>query len=260
MKTFRLIGMALLAIVMCANFTACSSDDDEITKDDDGVITNEKKLVEIKEAYEDGTNVMTLSYDSKGKLISIVEKDSYSSESDIINITWGENTVRESSKGESITYSLNDGLVRSGSESDGRDYSFAYNSSKQLTTYQYSDKYDSNTRTLTWENGKVTKITYNKDISEIAYSNQTCKGYFPLMVLMVEDDFKVILAHPELIGMRYTHLPNQITYKDGYEEYKEEYTYKLNKDGYVESCTIKETKTRNGNTDTYTTTYTFKWE
>lgn len=29
MRTFRLIGMALIAIVMCMNFTACSSDDDE---------------------------------------------------------------------------------------------------------------------------------------------------------------------------------------------------------------------------------------
>ena len=34
MKTFKLIGMALLAILMCANFTACSDDDnpkEEIT-------------------------------------------------------------------------------------------------------------------------------------------------------------------------------------------------------------------------------------
>ena len=29
MKTFRLIGMALFAIMMCVNFTACSIDDDE---------------------------------------------------------------------------------------------------------------------------------------------------------------------------------------------------------------------------------------
>ena len=29
MKTFRLIGMALLAVVMCVNFVSCSSDDDE---------------------------------------------------------------------------------------------------------------------------------------------------------------------------------------------------------------------------------------
>ena len=29
MKTFRLIGMALLAVVMCVNFTSCSNDDEE---------------------------------------------------------------------------------------------------------------------------------------------------------------------------------------------------------------------------------------
>ncbi len=29
MKTFRLIGMALITIVMSVNFTSCSSDDDE---------------------------------------------------------------------------------------------------------------------------------------------------------------------------------------------------------------------------------------
>lgn len=248
--------MALIAILISVNFTACSSDDD--IKDDDGVITNQKKLVEMKETYKDGTNTMTFSYDSKGKLISIVEKDYDSSKSDIINITWGENTVKESSDGESIIYSLNDGLVRTGLESDGRNYSFAYNSSKQLTTYQYSDDRYSNTRTLTWENGKVTKIAYNKDISEIAYSNQTCKGYFPIMALMVEDDFKLMIAHPELLGMRSTLLPSQTTYKEGNLEEKEEYTYKLDKDGYVESCTI--ISKRNGSTDTYTTNYTFKWE
>ena len=29
MKTFKFIGMALLAIVMCVNFTSCSDDDDK---------------------------------------------------------------------------------------------------------------------------------------------------------------------------------------------------------------------------------------
>lgn len=294
MKTLRLLGMALIATVMCVNFAACSSDDDEIIKDDDGVITNEKKLVEMKEVYEkDGTNVKAFSYDSKGKLISIVEKDS-ENDSYITHITWGENTVKESENGNSVTYSLTDGLVRSGSESDGRDYSFAYNSSKQLTTYQYGDKHESSTRTLTWDNGKVTKMDYDgEEISTITYSNQTCKGYFPLMVLMVEDDFKLLLAHPELIGMRVTQLPSQSyskevqksehydeffkeTYKfENIYEYTTKFTYKLNSDGYVESVTMEETDTqtnkysfqdRNGDgvisdderniTDTHTDTYT----
>lgn len=265
MKAFRLIGMALLAIVMSANFTACSSDDDEITKDDNGVITNQKKMVEMKMTTNSETVTSELSYDTKGRLVSITHTEKYGSNTDrdITNITWGENSVKESSDGESISYSLTDGLIRTGSDTDDRDYSFAYNSSKQLTTYQYGRKNDLNTRTLTWDNGKITKIVYSDNhdddlTSEITYGNQTCKGYFPLVALMVEDDFKLMIAHPELIGMRYTQLPSQINSKDGNVEYKEEYTYKLDKNEYVESCTIKETKT--GSIDIYTTNYTFKWE
>lgn len=264
MKTLRLLGMALIAILVSVNFASCSSDDDEEpTKNDDGIITNQKRLVELTETNGHDTNTWSFSYDSKGRLISIVEKDYDSSNSDITNITWGENTVKESSNGESITYSLTDGLVRSGSESNGRDYSFAYNSSKQLITYQYSDEYDSNTRTLTWENGKVTKMDYDKESSEIiTYGNETCKGYFPLMVLSVEDDFKVMIAHPELVGMRATQLPKQSTYKEGNYEETATFTYKLDKDGYLESCTVNniEKNGSGGITDTYTTTYTFKWE
>lgn len=265
MKTFRLLGMAIIAILVSANFTACSKDDDEIIKDDDGVITNEKKLVEMKMTDNSEITTWDFSYGSKGKLASITCTEKYKNETniDITNITWGENTVIESSDGKSITYSINDGLIRSGSESGGRNYSFAYNSSKQLTTYQYSDEHYSSTRTLTWENGKVTKMDYDgEEISTITYSNQTCKGYFPLMASMVEDDFKVMLAHPELIGMRTTQLPSQINSKGNNWEDKEEYTYKLDKDGYVESCTMIYTEKRLDNNETYTSTdiFTFKWE
>ena len=41
MKTFRLIGMALLAIVMCVTFTCCSDDEEAPRKNDDGGITNQ---------------------------------------------------------------------------------------------------------------------------------------------------------------------------------------------------------------------------
>lgn len=47
MKTFRFIGMALLAVVMSVNLTSCS-DDDEPSKNDDGIITNQKQLMQIK--------------------------------------------------------------------------------------------------------------------------------------------------------------------------------------------------------------------
>ena len=48
MKTFRLIGMALLIVVMCVNFASCSDDEEEPSKNDDGVITNQKLLVELR--------------------------------------------------------------------------------------------------------------------------------------------------------------------------------------------------------------------
>lgn len=76
------------------------------------------------------------------------------------------------------------------------------------------------------------------------------------MVTLIEDDFKTMLAHPELVGMRTTLLPSQIHYKNSYSEYQEEYTYQFDKDGYVESCTIKTTE----ETGIDMTNYTFKWE
>ena len=49
MKTFKLIGMALLAIVMSVNFTACSSDDDEPKEDTKTPITGVWKIIDSSE-------------------------------------------------------------------------------------------------------------------------------------------------------------------------------------------------------------------
>lgn len=270
--------MALIAILIGVNFIACSDDEEADTpiKNDDGIVTNQKRLMQIKMVDDYETITWDFTYDSKGRLISINHAERYDGKTDIdiTNITWGENIIKEVyDNGDYFTYSLNDGLVRSCSEPKDRDYSFAYNSSKQLTTYQANNRYESSTKTLnlTWDNGKITKMDYNnEEVTEITYGNQTCKGYFPLMVLMVEDDFQLLLAHPELIGMRTTQLPIQTYSKDGYYETTSKLTYKLDKDGYLESCTENSTETYTADdptpatyvntTYTYTTNYTFKWE
>ena len=82
MRTFRLIGMALLAV--CVSFASCS-DDDEPSKNDDGVITNQKLLVELRMTDEDGVSIMEYSYDSKGKLLSANYR-----ESDVILLLGGQ--------------------------------------------------------------------------------------------------------------------------------------------------------------------------
>lgn len=83
MRTFRLIGMALLAV--CVSFASCS-DDDEPSKNDDGVITNQKLLVELRMTDEDGVSIMEYSYDSKGKLLSANYRESDYG----YTITWGQ--------------------------------------------------------------------------------------------------------------------------------------------------------------------------
>lgn len=69
MKTFRFIGMALLAVVMSVNLTSCS-DDDEPSKNDDGIITNQKQLMQIKMVEDDEIITWDFTYDSKDRLTS----------------------------------------------------------------------------------------------------------------------------------------------------------------------------------------------
>ncbi|KAA5427455.1 hypothetical protein F2Y83_23970, partial [Bacteroides cellulosilyticus] len=104
MKTFRLIGMALLAVVMSMNFTSCS-DDDEPSKNDDGVITNQKQLVELRMTYEDEVSITEYSYDSNGKLVSATNTEQYdgSTHTSTYTVTWGANKIIESRNGEAIT-------------------------------------------------------------------------------------------------------------------------------------------------------------
>lgn len=99
MKTFRLIGMALLAVVMSANFTSCSSDDEE--KKDLGLIgtwegrftypggdyqiltltfTADGKYTKKRVEYEDGedysdTVIGTYTYDDDRKCLEASFKD-----------------------------------------------------------------------------------------------------------------------------------------------------------------------------------------
>ena len=95
MRAFRLIGMALLA--MCVNFTSCS-DDDEPSKNDDGVITNQKLLVELRMTNEDGVSITEYSYDSNGKLVSATNTEQYdgSTHTSTYTVTWGTNKIIES--------------------------------------------------------------------------------------------------------------------------------------------------------------------
>lgn len=267
MKTFRLIGMALLAVVMCANFTSCS-DDEEPAKNDDGVITNQKKLVELRMTDEDGESIITeYSYGSNGKLISATHTEQYdgSTHTHTNTFTWGANKVIEICPGEAITYTLENGLITHISYSDGGhlfNIDFTYNANNQLVKLQ-SDEEDY--QSYTWQGEKLTKVAWSfsdENIYELSYSGKTCKGYLPIMVWSLDDSLPLLEAHPELAGMKCNQLPDKIYSKDEIDETTAQYTYTFDKDGYLESCTEVSTYKRldNNETRTATTIYTFTWE
>lgn len=289
MRTLRLLGMALITILVSANFIACSSDDDEDSpiKNDDGIITNQKKLMELKITDDDSETVIwEFSYDGKGRLAAVIQTEKYGSNTDrdVTNFTWSDKTIVAEKGRSTQTYTLNDDLVRTIRDTDNEDWSnvsFTYNSSNQLIAAKDVDSHNyTYITTYTWENERIIKVTYDDNsTTDITYSGKTCKGYFPLYTF--DDDDAIFYAHPELAGMRTTQLPDQMYGKDKEYEETEKYTYTLDKDGYVESCTVVDTdiytnpsQDLNGdgvitddeknasNTTTYTstTTYTFKWE
>ncbi|MBO1694296.1 DUF4595 domain-containing protein [Bacteroides uniformis] len=266
MKTFRFIGMALLAVVMSMNFTSCS-DDDEPSKNDDGVITNQKQLVELRMTYEDEVSITEYSYDSNGKLVSATNTEQYdgNTHTSTYTVTWGANKIIESRNGEAITYTLENGLITHTSDSDGGDLDntdFTYNANNQLVKLQYDEE---DYLSYTWQGEKLTKMAWSfsdEDTYELSYSGKTCKGYLPIMVWSVDDLRPLLEAHPELAGMRCNQLPDKIYSKEENYETTEQYSYTFDKDGYVESCTEVSTYKRlnNNETRTETTIYTFKWE
>lgn len=89
MKTFRLIETALLAILVCVNFTACSSDTPEVEKNENGIITNQKQLMQIKMVDGHSTITWDFTYDLKDRLTSInyIEKYGNNTHTNITDYT-----------------------------------------------------------------------------------------------------------------------------------------------------------------------------
>lgn len=241
MKTFRLIGMALLAVVMCLNFTSCSDDDEEPERNDDGIVTNQKRLVRIYNNSA-GEYIHDFIYDSEGRLSTMFyDNDTY-------NYTWGDGSITEIRKNnngrdeETTTFSINrnNNLIRSLHEQN-HNATFSYNSSNQLI--ELKDAF-STIHTFTWEKDRIVKVVENygdnDDVTyEYIYSGKSCKGYLPLYEIFISDGIwgGIIYAHPELIGLRCTQLPDQrIYYRNNY-KHTQKYTYTFDKDGYLESCT-----------------------
>lgn len=253
----RLIGMALFAVLMCANFASCSSSDelDNNENNGEGAVAKTKKLLEM--SYDDYSYKFT--YDNDGKLSSIKYKErNY----ELVTIyTWDGNTIKEVNEDKEGTYTLENGLLTSLVENwydwDIDNYTYSYNSSKKIAKIiEEEDASNTSTITFTWDGDKLIKFQDDYKITTYKYRGKTCKGWVPIHSSGAWHYFEnneIIYAHPQLVGLCSNQLPDEseTVLSDG-TKFISYYTYKFDEDGYVIECTDLSKENTN--------TYSYKWE
>lgn len=216
MKTFKLIGMALIAITLCVNFAACSDDDDNNGSPSETLPNLGKRLVSITEDGEEAV----LKYNSQGWLEKVTFTDddpltvNYSHQT--ATLTWGgDNPELE---GE-YTY---DNLLRRVKYSHG---------SESCTYDEEGHLIQMGNKKLDWYNGNVISIKENGEVTSFTYYTNQENRYYSFVsdpVFYVEDSF-FLIAHPQLLGKMSKNLVK--TCQEGNTTYH--YTYETDKDGYI---------------------------
>ena len=248
MKIFKLFGVAVVAVCMCVNFTACSSGDDA----DGGGFAGERKLVKMVLSDGDYTETYKFSYDNQGRVTEINIGDEDYAWSRLFY--WEDNSVRIMQDGDEhrCTYIIENGLVRRehdpNAPADQANSYFLYNIEDRLTQISaYTDT------EVTWEGDKLISYVGPYDFfPTYTYDNITCKkGYHPLLGLT---DFAY--TNPELVGMKTNQLPISCKGVPGghiqAEEFTETYEYEFDSEGYISKIIVT---TGRGGTYSFTLTW-----
>lgn len=293
--------LAFFAVTMCAGMVSCGSSDsdDEVKKDDSGVVTSGKKLVELNLDTDDKYKIFnwTFTYDKNGHVSSVVEKG----DGNLVNVytyEWKDNNTiigkwnpaHGTTLIKSATCYLLDGVAvkyvdeyGSNSSSRSKTFTYTYNSSDQLSTVNFTGGYAFSNALLNWNSDKLTSVQFTNSLnsdylpssSTYTYNGKTCKGWYPLVlhnnIWYALTNFArvgmLFVAHPELVGLRnMNNLPSEQYDKDylGGEGVNATttYEYELDKEGYVVRCVAKTQTSGRGDIDAdiEISTYTFKWE
>ena len=245
--------MALLAILMSVNFTACS-EDDSLSKEENGVLKNEKRLVKMVETWEGESDlVWTFNYDNNGRLLKAAL-----GKSETYDITWEDNKIKcKVNNDYTRTLTLIDGLVQ---EVAPYNAIYTYNSANRLIDVEDIDGYGI---TAMWEKDKLVSFSdygvsrTKKSDNTLTYETSCKKGYSPYIALLMENMSECVglfMAHPELAGIRTTQLPASHTYTDNNSKvsFTDTYTYEFDKDGYISKIHLRQGE--------YKGTATLTWE
>lgn len=288
MKTIKFIGMALFAILMCVNFTSCNQDDDP-TKNDNGIITKEKKLtkIEINEFIwvmnpftgKWGSNthkeIITFKYEQQGKLLeaTLVGSGCNGSYNYSYQFTWTndailikEINIEDNNSISNYTLSLENGLVKCDDSYDN--YVYNYNSLNRLIKYSSDEWNEPEITSITWDGDKLCSIYkenyvgYYDYVKSNFYYEKTCqKGYSPLLAMEVDGVCNLLfIAHPEIIGIRTSQIPTEHTYTTARQHtnttednYSSIISYEFDNDGYISKIIEKDENKKDF-------TYTLIWE
>ena len=243
MKTLRLFGMAIVAVMLAMPATSCDDDDDDdntqIETTEDGIVTGQKKLIRITSRFEDSNDIeidtILFTYDSKGRLSKLEEYgNDGQSYHDTDTYSWSDNEIKQYGSS-TYTFTLSDNLVIAEEFADFL-AKFEYNSGNRLTKFGYSESQERwKDYEYSWDGDRLIKVYEDSEFYTVYhYGGKTCKGYAPMNEAF---ESSIGYAHPELFGCRTNQLPDEeITYARG-EEYQGVYSYTFYKDGYLESVT-----------------------
>ena len=270
MKTLRFIGMALFAVLMCVNFTSCSSSNDDPTEGpEEGGGVSGKKIAKIIGTDNTESEIYTFSYDSKERLTEATYVQEYDNGKNtykyIYQFIWGDDAIKviekyDSGNSGNTTLTLKNGLVQHEDYNDEGVGTFTYNSSNRLIKFSDGEDW---INTAIWDGDKLVSISEYEEECTLTYGKSCKKGYFPFVASMIGLGESEILymAHPEIAGVRTTQLPTSITWiYDGYGGTKSETStmeYEFDKEGYISKIVGKKTDS-DGSTDTFT--YTLTWQ
>lgn len=282
MKTLRLIGLALVAVMLSAATTACDDDDDDddtqnsqTSTSNNGIIVDGKKLVktvQYQDDREEDADTFTFSYDSEGRVsnISYYFQGRLRRSEDFV---WGNGTITETSvdeDGMSVhTYTLKNNRIVS-EEGEHSLTTYTYNSDNRIaklseTEYSEYGVY-SYTYNYSWDGDKISKetvthIDYNEAtysaVATYHYKGKSCKGFFPFGLSGID------ACHPELFGFRSNLLPDYETTEvlsGGENSSKTVYSYTFDNDGYLISTTMEEIEETERGTYTWYVHYLYTWE
>jgi YD repeat-containing protein len=146
MKTLRLIGSVIMAIMISMNFIACSDDDDDKNP-------NDKRLIRVEDS-EGYTEVYK--YDGMGRVseYQLIEEGVVD---DVYTYVYTDNkiAVNNTHGDDNITYTLKNGRIVSADRGNGSQYSFKYDNDNQLIEIKDNEGY---VRSFTWNDNNIVKL------------------------------------------------------------------------------------------------------